>query len=151
MAACREPCRPLEGTDAATLIARLVELCREDRKAAPQDVTAVVEPAAVERKTERRTPHRDRPTHRERDFDARAARFEINWGHCDGATPQRLLAMLCRRGDVTSRVIGAIDIDGRTATFEVADSAARRFEHSATQPDSRDPNLVIRRARARRR
>ena len=76
--------------------------------------------------------------------------FEINWGHRDGATPQRLLAMLCRRGDVTSRAIGAIDIDQKVATFEVVEHVARDFERRVSEPDERDPHLFIRRARARR-
>jgi hypothetical protein len=45
-------------------------------------------------------------------------------------------------------MIGAIDIDGRRTTFEVADSAVPAFEQRAGMPDARDPNLVIRRARA---
>jgi len=77
-----------------------------------------------------------------------AARFEINWGHRGGANPQRLLAVLCRRGDVSSRMIGAIDIDSHTTTFEVADHASHEFEANVTRPDARDPHLRIRRARA---
>lgn len=74
-----------------------------------------------------------------------AARFEINYGHDDGATPQRLLALLCRRGDVSGRAIGAIDIDNRSTVFEVSERAAQDFERRARQTDSRDPHLVIRR------
>jgi len=140
----------LEETDAASLVACLVELCQEKRKAAPRKIEttpATTAPATFERRPDSRGAYRDRPARRERNFAARPARFEINWGHRDGATPERLLAMLCRRGDVTSRAIGAIDIDKRTTTFEVADSDARRFERRATMPDSRDRDLVIRRAR----
>lgn len=79
--------------------------------------------------------------------DDRAARFEINWGARGGATPQRLVALLCRRGDVSSRMIGSIDIDSHGARFEISDRVARQFEQSASMPDSRDPDLYIRRAR----
>lgn len=79
--------------------------------------------------------------------EAGATRFEINWGHRGGASPQRLLAVLCRRGDVTSRLIGAIDIDTHTSTFEVAAHASHAFEAAVRQPDERDPHLFIRRAR----
>jgi undecaprenyl pyrophosphate synthase len=48
-------------------------------------------------------------------------------------------------------MIGAIDIDRGRATFEVADSVARQFEQSVRVPDSRDPDLVIRRAGSNRR
>lgn len=81
-----------------------------------------------------------------RNFDPSPAHFEINWGRRDGATPQRLLAFLCRRGDVTSRVIGSIDIEHDTTTFQISNDAARSFEHCASQPDRRDPHLIIRRA-----
>jgi ATP-dependent RNA helicase DeaD len=141
----------LEEMDAETLVAQLVEMCRGKAKAAPQDVSAAPANFHESRGPEKRSTHRDRPVRRERSFDARTARFEINWGRRDGATPERLLAMLCRRGDVTSRVIGTIDIDHRCATFEVTDSAARKFEDSAGRPDSRDPHLVIKRAHTGRR
>ncbi|MFT4569332.1 MAG: ATP-dependent RNA helicase DeaD [Hyphomicrobiaceae bacterium] len=83
--------------------------------------------------------------------DSRPAEFEVNWGHRGGATPQRLVALLCRRGDITSRMIGAIDIDTHTARFEVSGRVARRFEDSAGMPDSRDPDIFIRRAKINRR
>jgi ATP-dependent RNA helicase DeaD len=76
-----------------------------------------------------------------------ADRFELNWGHRDGATPQRVLAVLCRRGDVSSRAIGSIDIDANRTSFEVAREATTHFQYWATQPDERDPRLVIRRER----
>jgi hypothetical protein len=47
--------------------------------------------------------------------------------------------------------IGAIDIDSRTTSFEVAESVAHQFERSAGMRDSRDPHLQIRRARSGRR
>ncbi len=74
-------------------------------------------------------------------------RFELNWGERGGATPQRVLAFLCRRGDIPGRMIGNIDIDRHRTSFEISDSVARRFEESASRPDSRDPDLRIRRVR----
>ncbi len=138
----------LEEMDATVLVARLVELGREKPKAQAREVEATSATGDVRQRPERRAAHSDRPARRERNFAARSAQFEINWGRHDGATPQRLLALLCRRGDVTSRMIGAIDINSRKATFEVADSVARQFECSARKPDSRDPDLVISRARS---
>ncbi|MEE8310760.1 MAG: DEAD/DEAH box helicase, partial [Candidatus Binatia bacterium] len=151
----------LEEMDPATLVARLVELCRDADKAAPREVDTVSARANQARGPERRPASRDRSAPRGRSSeahksstrgsDARAATFEINWGHRDGATPQRLLAHLCRRGAVTGRMIGAIDIDSRMTSFEVADSVARQFESSAGIRDARDPHLLIRRARRGRR
>lgn len=72
-------------------------------------------------------------------------RFRINWGFRNGASPQRILATICRRGDVPSRFIGAIDIGSVSATFDVASSAAKDFERGVRKPDSRDPNRRIER------
>jgi ATP-dependent RNA helicase DeaD len=135
--------------DADTLVARLLDLCRDEPTTAPREVEVVSASVAARPRPEKRGAGRDRPARRTRGADTRAAHFEINWGRRDGATPQRLLALLCRRGGVTGRMIGAIDIDGRRATFEVADSAAPDFEQRAGRPDARDPHLVIRRARSR--
>ena len=73
-------------------------------------------------------------------------RFTINWGFHGGANPRRLMAMICRRGDITSRAIGAIEPGPRSTTFEIERSAAADFESRVRRPDARDPKLVIRRA-----
>jgi ATP-dependent RNA helicase DeaD len=77
--------------------------------------------------------------------DETFVRFEINWGHRGGATPARLLAHLCRRGGVSARAIGALQIDRRHSQFEVARSAADAFASKAAVPDQRDPELKINR------
>jgi len=154
----------LEETDAATLVAHLIELAQTDGKAAPKEIEANVEtrserptfekrtpyrdrPTFEKRTPEKRTSSRDRPTARERKPESRPEHFEINYGRRDGATPQRLLALVCRRGDVSSRHIGVISINDGSTTFEVMGSVARDFEDRAERADSRDPDLVIRRAR----
>ena len=156
----------LDGVEAAQLVARLVELCRDPRRAAACDIEPLTSAPMRGRPASDRAPWQDRPEPRAKRLDARqehggadearrssarqlAERFEMNWGHRGGATPQRVLAVLCRRGDVSSRAIGAIDIDNDTTSFEVACDVARDFEHNADQPDDRDPRLVIRRARGR--
>ena len=154
----------LDGIEPAHLVARLVELCRDPRHAAACDIEPLSSAPARSRTTADRAPWQDRPEPRAKRLDARqdrgddarrsparqlADRFEMNWGHQGGATPQRVLAVLCRRGDVSSRAIGAIDIDTDTSSFEVARDVARDFERNADQPDDRDPHLVIRRARGR--
>ncbi len=57
-----------------------------------------------------------------------------------------MLATICRRGDVSSSAIGAIDIDDYSATFDVANDAASEFEMRARTRDGRDPNQRIERA-----
>jgi ATP-dependent RNA helicase DeaD len=70
-------------------------------------------------------------------------RFEINWGMRGGATPQRILAHVCRRGGVTSRAIGAIVIGDDASSIDVAEEAAPGFAQRVQRRDSREPNLVI--------
>ncbi len=203
----------LDEGGAATLVARLIDLCRNRGTAEPRQVEPIrpgsagrsrvsdlndrapwQRPAPRARANESRSSERNRPADlseaRERSRrtdddrpmrrngevsrdvrepagrqqderepagrranprDRRAEQFEINLGHKGGATPQRLLAMLCRRGDVSGRMIGAIEIDSHMASFEVCGDVAREFEHNASMPDSRDPHVLIRRSRPSRR
>jgi ATP-dependent RNA helicase DeaD len=76
-------------------------------------------------------------------YDGPYQRYSINWGHRAGATPARLLAHICRRGDISSQAIGALRIDVRSSTFEVAQNVATQFETRARAPDPRDPGLHI--------
>ncbi|MBL8727919.1 MAG: DEAD/DEAH box helicase [Planctomycetes bacterium] len=71
------------------------------------------------------------------------ARFRINWGLRDGADARRILAHVCRRGDVDSRMIGGIDLQQSSSTFEVAEAIARAFAKRVQKRDRRDPHLFI--------
>jgi len=73
-------------------------------------------------------------------------RFEVNLGFKRGATPARLVAMLCRRGKIQGKAIGAIDIQAGRSTFEIARGSAREFEALTSRRDKRDPQTRIRRA-----
>jgi ATP-dependent RNA helicase DeaD len=73
-------------------------------------------------------------------------RFAINWGTRKGATPQRLLAHVCRRGDIAGHQIGVITVQPFAATFEVDAGVAAAFAARARRPDPREPHLVIERA-----
>src|SRR5690606_20978159 len=75
-------------------------------------------------------------------------RFTINWGARDGATKQRLLAHVCRRGGIPGDRIGVIEVDGSSSSFHVDSSFAGAFAARARTPDRRDPHLIIRRAAA---
>ena len=79
---------------------------------------------------------------------SRFIRFFINWGAAAHLTPAKLLAHVCRRGDVTSGSIGSMDIGPHSSTFEVAADVAAEFERRARKPDSRDPHVHISRFRA---
>jgi ATP-dependent RNA helicase DeaD len=103
---------------------------------------------------------RERPEQRERldgperdELRPRAAgaptegyeRFTLNWGSANGASPQRVLAHVCRRGGVTSREVGAIRLAAQSCTFEIRRHAAGAFAARASRRDARDPKLVVRR------
>jgi len=70
--------------------------------------------------------------------------FFVNWGAKGGANPSRLLAMVCRRGNLKSPQIGAIRIAPQNAVVEVAREHAAAFEQAAGRPDPRNPKVHIR-------
>jgi ATP-dependent RNA helicase DeaD len=90
-------------------------------------------------------PRQERPARRFQGNKPGFTRFFVSWGFQYGATPGRLMALICRRGDITSRDVGAIDMGPRGTTFEIADAVSREFEVKAGRPDDRDPKIRIRR------
>jgi len=72
------------------------------------------------------------------------ARFQVSWGKNHGADPRRLLAIVCRRGDISSSDVGAINIGSVSSMVEVNSERARAFERSASRPDPRDPRIKFR-------
>ncbi len=69
--------------------------------------------------------------------------FVVTWGGRDGADPRRVLAMVCRRGDITRREIGAIHVLPGHTIVEVVREAADHFAQAAGQPDPRDKRVRI--------
>ena len=51
--------------------------------------------------------------------------------------------MVCRRGGVASKDIGAIDVGPDESRFEVAAAVAHRFGQAVRVPDDRDPGIWI--------
>ncbi len=90
---------------------------------------------------------RDNAPRRGRFDGSSAVRFFVNWGENQGATPGRLLAALCRRGEVTGSHIGSIAIHPNASTFDVHVDVAEQFERLAGRRDPRDPQTLIRRDR----
>lgn len=76
-----------------------------------------------------------------------AVRFFMNYGSNQGATPGRLLASVCRRGNVQGSDIGSIAIHPNASTFDVSADIAENFERDAGRRDARDPKVLIRRDR----
>ncbi len=71
--------------------------------------------------------------------------FQVSFGAKHGADARRLLAIVCRRGDVESRDIGAIRIGPASAIVEVRADRATHFEDASARPDPRDPRVRFRR------
>jgi ATP-dependent RNA helicase DeaD len=69
--------------------------------------------------------------------------FRVSWGEQHGADARRLVAMLCRRGNVRGTDIGAIRVGATSSTVEVAAAVAQGFAESTREPDPRDPRVVV--------
>jgi ATP-dependent RNA helicase DeaD len=69
--------------------------------------------------------------------------FQVTWGREHGADPRRLLALMCRRGEVDRQSIGAIQVGARASTVEVAADVAGAFAARAARPDARDDRVRI--------
>jgi ATP-dependent RNA helicase DeaD len=74
--------------------------------------------------------------------------FRVNIGANDNADPRWLLPLICRRGGVTRREVGAIRIAPRETLFEIAGNAAGEFAAAAAEIDPRARHVVIERADA---
>lgn len=79
-----------------------------------------------------------------RDLSRQWSLFQVTWGEAHGADSRRMLAMLCRRGGIESRDVGAIRVGRVASTVEIAADAADQFAQAAGQVDMRDPRIVIR-------
>jgi len=80
------------------------------------------------------------------EFAADSVLFRVNMGEKDKAEARWLLPLICRRGGVTNREVGAIRIGPRETLFEIAGPAARDFEAAAAETDPRAPHVRIERA-----
>src|SRR6202012_460793 len=74
--------------------------------------------------------------------------FRVTWGGLPGADARRLLAVVCRRGNIRGSDVGAIRIEATHSLVDVARPVADRFEADAARPDPRDPRVRITRADA---
>lgn len=72
--------------------------------------------------------------------------FVVTWGSIHGADSRRVLAMLCRRGDVQGHDIGSIRVGPVSTIVEIAPGVAKSFEQNVQAPDERNPRVRVRRA-----
>jgi ATP-dependent RNA helicase DeaD len=82
------------------------------------------------------------------DFSRGAVLFEVNLGASQKAEPGWLLPLICRRGGITRREVGAIRVGPNASEFEIAGEAAADFMLAAEQSDPRAPHVRIRRVAA---
>ncbi len=100
---------------------------------------------------QREAPSRDeRPARVPRDAAPREqgemVAFRVTYGANDGADPRRLVAMLCRRGGITSKQLGKIHVGATASVVEVAATAASGFERAVAAPDPMNRGVTVTRA-----
>ena len=69
--------------------------------------------------------------------------FQVNLGVKDRAEANWILPLICRRGDITRREVGAIRVDRDRTYFEIAAESAASFAANAAEIDPRAPHVVI--------
>jgi ATP-dependent RNA helicase DeaD len=74
--------------------------------------------------------------------------FRVNLGAKDKAEPGWLLPLVCRRGAVTRKEVGAIRVERDHTLIEIVASAAAEFAANAGEKDPRAPHVRIERAEA---
>jgi ATP-dependent RNA helicase DeaD len=70
----------------------------------------------------------------------------MNIGRDNNADPKWLLPLICRRGHVTKRDIGAIRIFDKDTRFQISAAAAEKFFVAASKPDEKDEGIHFTRA-----
>ncbi len=69
--------------------------------------------------------------------------FTVNVGRSKNADPKWLIPLLCRRGNVTKKSIGKIQVLMRETRVEIAPDAADAFAVAIQRPDEKDRNIHI--------
>lgn len=126
----------LEDRDPVEVVAGLLA---QSPHGGPCEARMVEAPAARAPRAQRSRNPRDR-----RPASGTYSRFQVSWGKHHGAEPGRLLAMVCRRGGISSSEVGAITIGGRSSMVEVDSKYASAFARSTRRPDPRDPMIKFR-------
>jgi ATP-dependent RNA helicase DeaD len=144
--------RLVEQGDVQRTIERLLLRTRGPERAEPHTLTDVMP---------KPKPNVERPGGKRRAFAEAAAtgltrarprlvdsgdgwvRFCVTWGHVHGADSRRLLAMVCRRGGIEGRAVGAIRVEKSHSLVDIAADVAAGFAERAAKPDPRDPRVRI--------
>jgi ATP-dependent RNA helicase DeaD len=126
---------------ARRLLARELERLPAGEKLAPVPLPS----AGGERGFGRGAPERPSRNRTPGDFAREGVRFRVNLGGKDQADPRWLLPLICRRGGVTRREVGAIRIGPQETVFEIAGDAAGDFALAAAETDPRAPHVRVER------
>lgn len=71
-------------------------------------------------------------------------KIQVSWGVQGGADPRRLLAIACRKGDIESQNVGALELGENSSTLELRNDLVAHFLEAAGRPDKRDPKIRFR-------
>ena len=126
--------RLVEHGDPTRTIARLLGRAKYRGAAEPRDIRALSVPARPGAHPRARTADGWVP-------------FRVTWGAEHGADTRRLLAMVCRRGNIEGKFVGPIRVERTFSVVNVSANVADAFAEAATRPDPRDRRVLISRER----
>ena len=110
----------LSDADPAQVVAALLSQSVHRGPCAARRISSVSAPPEKRRQPRetngRHEPRRARP--------GSYVTFQVSWGTKHGADPRRMLALVCRRGRVTRRDIGSIQLARASSTVQVATECA---------------------------
>lgn len=138
--------RLLESHDAVQLVAALVRRSGHQGPCEPREIRDAKPPKHAPKHGADRGARGER-SHSRGGVMRRGGdytRFHVTWGAQAGANPSRLLAMVCRRGEIRSSQVGAIKVADFSSMIEIASESAADFAKAAQRRDSRNPKVRIR-------
>ncbi|HEX8952771.1 MAG TPA: DEAD/DEAH box helicase, partial [Polyangia bacterium] len=131
--------------DAVAVVALLVERALAGRPAGEKLTRVELRaPAAAHPHPRAAAPHgKPAAAGRSGATDGEMVPFEVNLGAKDRAEANWILPLVCRRGGITRREVGAIRVARDRTYFEVARRVADEFAANAAERDPRAPHVRI--------
>ncbi|MEW5849585.1 MAG: DEAD/DEAH box helicase [Myxococcota bacterium] len=133
--------RLLEHVEPLTLVHRLLARVGHHGPVLPRTVEPVGAPTPREPRERVKPEPRARKEHRVP--EGGWVSFRLTSGSRFGMDARRLLATVCRRGNIRGSDVGAIDVGTSHSIFQVAAEVAEHFAEAAARPDPRDPRVRI--------
>ncbi len=129
----------LSDHDPVLLVAKLLEKSSMTGKCTPKEISV----PTMRSKRGKNGKETGRKKDRQK-FDANYRRFHVTWGSKQGATSSRVLATMCRRGNIKSKEIGRIELKEFSCIVDVSETAASEFLKNAKVPDAKAPEVKVR-------